>query len=78
MHGNVWEWCEDLYSDYPPRGDQSASFSGGPLRVSRGGSWYNDSHYCRSAFRGGGGPGYKINYYDGLGFRVVLAPVLVK
>ena len=75
MHGNVWEWCEDLYSDYPPRGDQSASISGGPDRVIRGGSWYDNSNYCRSAFRFINVPG---SAYDGIGFRVVLAPVLVE
>ena len=75
MHGNVWEWCEDLYSDYPPQGDQSASISGGPDRVIRGGSWYDNSNYCRSAFRFINVPG---SAYDGIGFRVVLAPVLVE
>ena len=76
MHGNVWEWCEDLYSDYPPQGDQSASISGGPSRVFRGGSWYYDSGSCRSAVRGSFDPG--VAYYNSLGFRVVLAPVLVE
>ncbi len=75
MHGNVWEWCEDLYSDYPPRGDQSASISGGPYRVIRGGGWNDDSDYCRSAIRYGDGPG---SAYASYGFRVVLAPVLVE
>jgi formylglycine-generating enzyme required for sulfatase activity len=75
MHGNVWEWCEDLYSDYPPQGDQSASTSGGPRRVIRGGSWNDYSNVCRSAIRDYGGPGGAG--YD-IGFRVVLAPVLVE
>ena len=75
MHGNVWEWCEDLYSDYPPQGDQSASISGGPYRVLRGGGWNDDADYCRSAIRYGDGPG---SAYASYGFRVVLAPVLVK
>ena len=43
-------------------------------RVIRGGSCYNSSDFCRSAFRGDGGPG---NADSELGFRVVLAPVLV-
>ena len=76
MHGNVWEWCEDVYSaDYPLQGDQSASTSGGPDRVFRGGSWYYNSLYCRSAIRNFNDPGF--THYS-IGFRVVLAPVLVE
>ena len=76
MHGNVWEWCEDQYSaDYPPQGDQSTSTLGGPFRVIRGGSWYSFSDYCRSAIRDGNDPGVTG---ISIGFRVVLAPVLVE
>ena len=52
MHGNVWEWCEDLYGDYTsdhvnnPKGPSSGS-----RRVYRGGSWYRSARYCRSANR---------------------------
>lgn len=45
MSGNVWEWTSDLWSD-----NYSVEFEcGGPDRVIRGGSWYHDARYCRSA-----------------------------
>jgi formylglycine-generating enzyme len=71
MHGNVWEWCWDLYqSDYyasspaiDPRGPAS-----GTKRVNRSSSWIHDAESCRSACRG-----YCYPYIDDnvLGFRVV-------
>jgi len=75
MHGNVWEWCEDVYAAYPERGTEAANSDSGPYRVVRGGRWVNCADYCRSAFRNNNNPG-SANYY--IGFRVVLAPVLVQ
>lgn len=72
MHGNVWEWCEDKwhgdYVDAPA--DGSVWLSGdAPYRVRRGGCWYYQSRYCRSANRLRSIP-TSTNYLQG--FRVCL------
>jgi formylglycine-generating enzyme required for sulfatase activity len=74
MHGNVWEWCEDVwhenYNGAPT--DGSAWLTGGEqgIRALRGGSWIDFAIICRSAFRFGYGAGNSSNY---IGFRVVVA-----
>ena len=76
MHGNVWEWCEDVYAPYPTSGSEEPYEASGPIRVNRGGGWNDSAVDCRSANRNFNlFPGFK--YYD-IGFRVVLAPVLVQ
>jgi sulfatase modifying factor 1 len=68
MHGNVGEWCRDWYGEYPagpvtdPQGPDT-----GKGRVLRGGSWYRNSGYLRSAERGNVGPD---NRNRNIGFRV--------
>ncbi len=68
MHGNVWEWCDDRYAEYPsgtvkdPRGPGIASY-----RVLRGGSFNSSARSCRSANRYRFTPRY---VYIGLGFRL--------
>lgn len=75
MHGNLLEWCQDWYSDYPeaaltdPRGPSSGSDSLGDGRVLRGGSFRMDELECRSAARGSCSPSYRSNRH---GFRVVM------
>jgi formylglycine-generating enzyme required for sulfatase activity len=76
IHGNVWEWCLDSYAAYSSASVTNPFVTGGPYRVVRGGSWYNGSDICRSAFRFNGIIVPGITNSD-LGFRVVLAPVLV-
>ncbi len=74
MHGNVWEWCLDSYASYGAAAVSDPFVTGGSVRVLRGGGWDGVSYDCRSADRGGSSPGF--SYYS-LGFRAVLAPVLV-
>ena len=68
MHGNVLEWCQDLYANYPshlvtdPKGPPDGSH-----RVVRGGSWYDESKDVRSANRGLEPPTYG---FHNVGFRV--------
>jgi formylglycine-generating enzyme required for sulfatase activity/murein DD-endopeptidase MepM/ murein hydrolase activator NlpD len=73
LHGNVWEWCQDGWSSNLPGGSVTdpPGASSGSDRVIRGGGWYNDGQFCRSAFRLRSTASYRGN---DTGFRVVLAP----
>lgn len=58
MHGNVWEWCRDWYQEKTPGGVDPEETQPGDkkLRSARGGCWYTEAEYCRSAIRRGRNP----------------------
>jgi formylglycine-generating enzyme required for sulfatase activity len=71
MHGNVREWCWDIYGAYDtgavtdPEGQPTGVF-----RVERGECYAGGAGALRSAVRSNRPPGYRIYY---VGFRVVRA-----
>lgn len=71
MHGNVFEWCWDLFG---PRYYETAPSNNpkgpkeGSERVARGGFWYNSPIHLRSAFRNFHRP---ETASDAIGFRPV-------
>jgi formylglycine-generating enzyme required for sulfatase activity len=70
MHGNVWEWCRDVFVT-TPRVRRTDPFQNPSSldRAARGGCWYEPGHRCLSTSRIGilvKGRG------SGLGFRVAL------
>ena len=75
MHANVWEWCLDWWSASLPGGSVTnpTGPTSGANREIRGGCWYNDGRFCRSAYRLWSLP---TNASNDIGFRIVLAPVL--
>lgn len=75
MSGNVWEWCEDRYSDKyydqckklgvidNPKGPDKGTY-----RVIRGAGYFNEAVDCRSSLRNWNQPDHR---YANIGFRLV-------
>ena len=70
VHGNVWEWVEDCWNEsYAGAPTDGSAWESGncAARVLRGGSWFHEPWYLRSAFRNWLATGNRISF---LGFRV--------
>jgi serine/threonine protein kinase/formylglycine-generating enzyme required for sulfatase activity len=72
MHGNVWEWCHDVYHNNLPGGVNPQGNGMGSNRVGRGGGWHNHFMYCRAAFRHHAVPSDKNEGHSG--FRLARIP----
>ena len=85
MHGNVYEWCEDYYDDYPDvggivvdpkvdsavrRDDAGSGDFVRTARVVRGGAWNYDPNQCRSACRNRSGASSTGGIVDVTGLRI--------
>lgn len=71
MHGNVWQWCEDTFSDsfYGRAPKQNpVNTTPGLYRVLRGGAWNSDPSLLRCAKREWASPAQKRN---SIGIRLV-------
>ena len=71
MHGNVWEWCEDMYQA-TASSTKDAVKGNSSNRVLRGGAWDDGTNYVRSSIRYDLTPDGTSN---SIGFRVARAPL---
>ena len=69
MHGNVYEWCNDIHAPYisTPQIDPQGAKEG-MARVFRSGPWNGNAAWCQSSRRNWPGSGSR---YHWLGIRLV-------
>jgi uncharacterized protein YegL len=72
MHGNVWEWCEDIYArlQWQNRQTDPCNTAYGRERVNRGGCCGSHSEKCRCSHRDHNKPNER---YKKLGIRLALS-----
>ena len=65
MHGNVWEWCQDGYSQSASTTQEADETEIGArvLRVLRGGGWVSAAFNCRASGRFIFAPGFQIGSF---------------
>jgi len=76
MHGNLWQWVEDCYSDsYSAAPNDEAAKTTGDcnLRVLRGGSWVDSPRGLRAAYRSRDNP-VNRSYFSGFRLARTLTP----
>jgi sulfatase modifying factor 1 len=74
MHGNVWEWSRDIFTNELSGGIDPPPSADGKVGVCRGGGWNSYASRCRSAFRNRIVRRHEFlsgSRYSFLGFRVV-------
>ena len=72
MHGNVWEWCEDVYQATASSAQDAVNGNSSSNRVLRGGAWFNNTVVVRSSNRNDDSPAVADIF---VGFRVARAPL---